>query len=162
MRTNGRTLTFVLTVAMAVSSGLASTRAVSAQEKKPAQAVTSAPEKKPTAPVSGAENKPPAAATSTPERKPVASTVEKKPVTGAVAADKGEHRDKGDHGGRVNINTADVKQLMSLAGVQRKTAEKIVEYRQSHGGFKKPEEIVKVEGIGRALFEKNRTRIVTQ
>jgi len=70
--------------------------------------------------------------------------------------------DQGGHGDKININTADVKELMKLAGVHKKTAEKIVEYRQAHGLFKKPEEVVKVEGIGHALFEKNRTRIVIE
>jgi len=60
----------------------------------------------------------------------------------------------------ININTADVKELMKLEGVGRRVAEKIVEYRDSHGPFKKPEELRKVEGIGSGLWEKNRTRIV--
>jgi competence ComEA-like helix-hairpin-helix protein len=82
--------------------------------------------------------------------------------------DKGEHRvrnghaDKTDHTERININTADVTQLMSLTGVHKKTAEKIVEYRQSHGKFKAPEDVVKVDGIGHALYEKNRARIVVE
>jgi len=63
-------------------------------------------------------------------------------------------------GGPVNINTADVKELMKLEGVGRRVAEKIVEYRDSHGPFKKAEELRKVEGIGSGLWEKNRTRIV--
>ena len=69
---------------------------------------------------------------------------------------------RAEHGDKVNINTADVKELMTLAGVHKKTAEKIVEYRHAHGLFKKPEEVVKVDGIGHALFEKNRTRIVVE
>ena len=60
----------------------------------------------------------------------------------------------------VNINTADVKELMKLEGVSHKVAEKIVEYRGAHGPFKKPEELRKVEGVGNGLWEKNRTRIV--
>jgi competence protein ComEA len=60
----------------------------------------------------------------------------------------------------ININTADVKELMKLEGVSRRVAEKIVEYRDTHGSFKKPEELRKVEGIGNGLWEKNRTRIV--
>jgi len=70
--------------------------------------------------------------------------------------------DKAEHGDKVNINTADVKELMKLAGVHKKTAEKIVEYRQTHGLFKKPEEVVKVDGIGHGLYEKNRARIVVE
>ncbi len=60
----------------------------------------------------------------------------------------------------ININTADVKELMELGGVGRRVAEKIVEYRDTHGPFKKPEELRKVEGVGNGLWEKNRTRIV--
>ena len=60
----------------------------------------------------------------------------------------------------VNINTADVKELMKLEGVNRRVAEKIVEYRDTHGPFKKPEELRKVEGVGNGLWERNRTRVV--
>ena len=65
-------------------------------------------------------------------------------------------------GAPVNINTADVKELMKLDGVGRRVAEKIVEYRDSHGPFKKPDELRKVEGVGTGLWEKNRTRIVVK
>lgn len=80
----------------------------------------------------------------------------------AAGGNKSENHEKSDHADRININTAGVKQLMTLAGVHKKTAEKIVEYRQSHGLFKKPEEVVKVDGIGQALYEKNRARIVIE
>jgi competence protein ComEA len=63
-------------------------------------------------------------------------------------------------GDAVNINTGDVKELMRLEGVGRKVAEKIVEYREHHGLFSKPEEIRKVEGIGSGLWERNRARVV--
>ena len=64
--------------------------------------------------------------------------------------------------GKVNINTAGVKQLMTLTGVGRKVAESIVEYRDSHGPFKKGDELRKVEGVSPSLWEKNRDRIVTR
>ena len=67
------------------------------------------------------------------------------------------HRDAHD---KVNINTADVKELMTLTGVGRKVAEKIVEYRDSHGPFKKVDELKKVEGVGTGVWEKNRERVV--
>lgn len=63
---------------------------------------------------------------------------------------------------KVNINTASVKQLMTLTGIGRKVAEKIVQYRDSHGLFKKPEEIRKVEGVGGGLWEQNKSRIVVK
>ena len=63
---------------------------------------------------------------------------------------------------KVNINTADVKALMSLSGVGRGLAEKIVKYRDEHGAFKKATDLRKVEGLGDALWEKNRERIVVK
>jgi competence ComEA-like helix-hairpin-helix protein len=62
----------------------------------------------------------------------------------------------------VNINTADVKELMTLTGVGRKVAEKIVEYRDTHGPFKKADELKKVDGVGNGVWEKNRERVVTR
>jgi competence protein ComEA len=61
---------------------------------------------------------------------------------------------------KVNINTADVKTLMTLTGVGRKVAEKIVEYRDNHGPFKKADELRKVDGVGNGVWEKNRERVV--
>ena len=63
---------------------------------------------------------------------------------------------------KVNINTAGVKELMTLNGVGRGLAEKIVKYRDTNGQFKKPTDLRKVEGLGDALWEKNRTRIVVK
>ena len=65
-----------------------------------------------------------------------------------------------DH--QVNINTADVKELTTLDGIGHKVAEKIVQYRDAHGEFKKPEEIRKVDGVGSGLWERNRARIVVK
>jgi competence protein ComEA len=64
--------------------------------------------------------------------------------------------------GRVNINTASLTELMTLDGVGRKLAEKIVEHRQTHGPFRKPEDLRRVEGVGAALWEKNRARITVK
>jgi competence protein ComEA len=55
-----------------------------------------------------------------------------------------------------------VKELMTLTGVGRKVAEKIVEYRDNHGPFKKADELRKVEGVGNGVWEKNRDRVVTK
>lgn len=65
-------------------------------------------------------------------------------------------------GGKVNINTGSVKDLMTLAGVGKKVAEKIVEYRGAHGAFKRREDVRKVEGLGDALWERNKDRIVVK
>lgn len=63
---------------------------------------------------------------------------------------------------RVNINTADVTALMTLQGIGRRVAEKIVEYRTANGPFRRPEEIRRVEGVGAGLWERNRARIVVE
>jgi len=54
----------------------------------------------------------------------------------------------------VNLNTASVAQLETLPGVGRATAERIVEYRQKSGGFKKAEELMNVRGVGEKSFLK--------
>lgn len=62
--------------------------------------------------------------------------------------------------GVVNINTADAKVLAKeLTGVGPAKAEAIVKYRQEKGGFKSPEEIKKVEGVGDAIYEANKSNI---
>jgi competence protein ComEA len=63
---------------------------------------------------------------------------------------------------KVNINTATVQELMTLAGVGRGLAEKIVQHRDAHGLFKKPEDLRQVDGVGGALWNKNRARIVVK
>ena len=82
----------------------------------------------------------------------------------AVAAPRhGDATATANHGTDVvNINTATVKELMVLDGIGHKVAEKIVEYREAHGPFTKPDEIRKVQGVGGGLWEKNRDRIVVK
>ena len=48
----------------------------------------------------------------------------------------------------INLNTATIDQLMTLPGIGRKTAERILEHRAKSGGFKKIEELMNVQGIG--------------
>jgi competence protein ComEA len=83
------------------------------------------------------------------------------PPAAAGVAD-GPTRTAAARAAKVNINTADVQELMTLAGVGRPLAEKIVQHRDANGPFKKPADLRKVEGVGRALWEKNRARIVVK
>lgn len=53
---------------------------------------------------------------------------------------------------KMNLNTASAQELTSLRGIGDKTAQAIVEYRQSHGPFKSVEELVEVKGIGDKLL----------
>lgn len=54
----------------------------------------------------------------------------------------------------INLNTATLDQLMTLPGIGRKTAERILEHRTKTGGFKKIEELMNVKGIGEKSFLK--------
>jgi competence protein ComEA len=62
----------------------------------------------------------------------------------------------------LNLNTATVDQLEDLPGIGRATAERILEYRQKNGGFKKIEELMNVKGIGEKSFLKLKPLIVVQ
>ena len=54
----------------------------------------------------------------------------------------------------LNLNAATVAQLETLPGIGRATAERIVEYRQKNGSFKKAEDLMNVRGIGEKNFLK--------
>ena len=59
----------------------------------------------------------------------------------------------------ININTANLEQLMKISGVGKTKAEAIISYREKNGDFKKKEDITKVKGIGKATFEKIKDKI---
>jgi len=54
----------------------------------------------------------------------------------------------------VNLNTATAAQLESLPGIGARTAERILEYRQKNGSFKKIEDLMNVQGVGEKSFLK--------
>ena len=65
-------------------------------------------------------------------------------------------------GGKVNINTADPDLLESLPGIGPALAQRIVDYRQTHGPFERIEDITGVPGIGEATFEGMQDLITTR
>ncbi|GHV16226.1 hypothetical protein FACS189425_00110 [Clostridia bacterium] len=55
--------------------------------------------------------------------------------------------------GAININTGTKADLMRLPGIGEATAQKIIDYRDSHGDFSATIDIMKVSGIGEAKYE---------
>jgi len=59
----------------------------------------------------------------------------------------------------INLNTANVTDLQKLAGVGQKKAEKIIEYRETHDGFKSVDDLKQVSGIGDKTLAKFRNQL---
>jgi len=79
---------------------------------------------------------------------------------GAATADDKPAKPKAE--GKVNINEASKTELMKLAGVGAGGAQKIIDYRDAHGPFKKAQDLEKVDGVGKGVIEKNVGRIVVK
>lgn len=62
----------------------------------------------------------------------------------------------------VNLNTADKALLMTLPGIGEAKAESILAYRQNAGPFRDAVELKKVSGIGEAMFERIKDKIVVK
>ena len=65
-------------------------------------------------------------------------------------------------GGKVNINTAGLEELMTLNGVGESRARAIIEYREANGPFQKEEDIMQIPGIKEGIFSKIKEQIAVQ
>ena len=63
---------------------------------------------------------------------------------------------------KININTAPADELVNLKGIGVKKAKAIIEFRENNGPFKRPEDFIKVPGIGPKTFEANKNRIIVE
>ena len=62
-------------------------------------------------------------------------------------------------GGPVNLNTATLEQLQTLPGVGPVLAQRIIDYREQHGGFATVADLLKVSGVGDARYNDLKNRV---
>jgi competence protein ComEA len=124
---------FLLAIVTMMAMVLSAQTDVSAQTAKPANTAKPA--------------KPADTAKKTPET-PKAVKTAKAPKAGGAA------KAQATAANPVNLNSASAAQFQTLPGVGASTAQRIVDYRQKNGSFKKVEELMNVKGIGEKSFLK--------
>lgn len=72
----------------------------------------------------------------------------------AATVQPGQETAESSRDGRVDINTADASALMSLPGIGQSKADAIIAYRNEHGVFKAPEELMNISGIKEGVYQK--------
>ncbi|MCI8393987.1 MAG: hypothetical protein HFH86_00715 [Bacilli bacterium] len=60
----------------------------------------------------------------------------------------------------ISINEAKMEDLLEIDGIGKSKAENIIQYRETNGPFKNLEELKEVSGIGEAIYEKIKDRLV--
>ena len=63
---------------------------------------------------------------------------------------------------KININKATADELSTLKRIGASYAQRIVDYRNENGPFQRPEDIMKVRGIGIKAFEANKDIITCE
>lgn len=71
-------------------------------------------------------------------------------------------RSPGNQQAKVNLNKADEAELETLPGIGPAKSKAIIEFRETNGPFKVPEDLKKISGIGEKTFEKLKDLIVVQ
>lgn len=64
-----------------------------------------------------------------------------------------EAQDGGSKSAKININTAGAEKLRELPRIGEKMSQRIIDYREKNGTFKRIQDIMKVKGIGEKTFE---------
>jgi competence protein ComEA len=65
-------------------------------------------------------------------------------------------------GKKININKASMEELTQIKGIGTAYAERIMQFREANGPFSRPEDIMKVRGIGQKIFEANKDIITVE
>ena len=80
-----------------------------------------------------------------------ASFIAEKPVT--EQKKKATKSSKAPNLNSIDLNTATKSELEQLPRIGPKTAERIIEYREAHNGFRSNKDLMLVKGIGPKTFE---------
>jgi len=75
-------------------------------------------------------------------------------ATTHAQADRAAAKPAAEASAQLNLNTATQTQLEALPGIGASMAQRIIEYRQKSGGFKKVEDLMNVKGVGEKSFLK--------
>ena len=59
----------------------------------------------------------------------------------------------------IDINRAGVEELIEIPGIGKSLAQRIVDFRDEHGPFKRVEDLLKIRGIGEKSLEKIRPHV---
>lgn len=62
----------------------------------------------------------------------------------------------------VNLNRASVEELKTLPGIGEVRARQIVEYRERRGGFRRPQEVILLDGFGEKRYRDIAARICVE
>ena len=63
---------------------------------------------------------------------------------------------------RLDLNTATAEELQELPGIGEVIAQRIIDYRDLCGHFLDPEQLMEVDGIGQAKYEKLRELVTVR
>ena len=85
--------------------------------------------------------------------------------SGDIIADK--HKKDSDQKAsknyKINLNTASEEELIeNLDGIGPAMAKRIIEYRETNGGFSSIEELMNIKGIGEKRFEKLKNSVTVK